>query len=87
MNLILEAILSFFFSKYNFSEKKYINAVAKGIILGFFIFLLILSNIIIDPESELIFLRLFYPFLVSIAGGVIITSLLYIIDYIFNDNI
>ncbi|WP_165091108.1 hypothetical protein [Neisseria yangbaofengii] len=87
MNLILEAILSFFFSKYDFSEKKYINAVTKGIILGFFIFLLILSNIIIDPESELILLRLFYPFLVSIVGGVIITSLLYIIDYIFNDNI
>lgn len=86
MNLILEAILSFFFSRYDFSQKKYVNAVAKGIILGLFIFLLMLFNIIIDSKSELIFIKLFYPFLVSIAGGVLITSLLYVIDYIFNNT-
>ncbi len=40
MNCMLEEILSSFFRQYDFSQKKYINAVFKGILLGTIMFLL-----------------------------------------------
>ncbi|ATD64842.1 hypothetical protein ACFPVS_13460 [Neisseria weixii] len=84
MNLILEVILSFFFSQYDFSQKKYVNAVAKGILLGIIMFLLSFLNTIFKSNLDLKFIELIVIFLESVLIGIAIMSLVYLIDRIFS---
>ncbi|WP_416189081.1 hypothetical protein ACM67B_07340 [Neisseria sp. CCUG17229] len=84
MNCILEEILSSFFRQYDFSQKKYINAVFKGILLGTIMFLLFFVGTFFKPSLDFKFIELIVILLEINLISVAIMSLAYLIDRVIN---